>query len=257
MVRKGMIAQYKFSETVRLYNLGDIHRGNANCNEKFFRETVQRIADEPNAYWISTGDLLECATRHSISDVHAAMSTQEELDVIESELQPIKHKCLGFVSSNHHHRINKETGVSLDRMVAAHCGLKYLGDTGLINVTVGRGSYYIVLHHGTGGGTEGNAVNRALKAAGNYQGADVYMSGHTHKSTAVPFNQQIIDRKRGIVRNVLSYSIVTGHCLDWKGSYAERMALKPAPLGFAFVDLGLNENGNEAAKRITPGFLSR
>jgi len=252
-----MISQHKFTHDIRLYNLGDIHRGNTNCSEKFWLQTIKAIEDDSSSYWISTGDLLEVATRHSISDVHSAMSTQEELDLICSELSPIKHKCLGFVSSNHHHRIDKNTGVSLDKMLAAEAGFKYLGDTGLINITIGSGSYYVVLHHGTGGGSEGNAVNRALKNAGNYMGADVYMSGHTHKANVVPFNQQIIDRKRGIIRNVLSYSIVTGHCLDWKGSYAERMALKPAPIGFSYVDLGLNTSGRDDTKSIKPGFLSK
>lgn len=252
-----MIRQHKFDTAIRLYNLGDVHRGNANCADKFFLEVIKTIEKNNSSYWISTGDLLEVATRHSISDVHAAMSTQEELDLLCSELQPIKHKCLGFVSSNHHHRVDKNTGVSLDKMVAAQCGLPYLGDTGLLNITIGQGSYFVVLHHGTGGGSEGNAVNRALKSAGNYQGADVYMSGHTHKAAVVPFNQQIIDRKRGIVRNVLSYSVVTGHCLDWKGSYAERMALKPAPIGFAYIDFDINHSGRDETKSIKPGFLSK
>lgn len=252
-----MIRQHKFGETTRLYNLGDVHRGNKNCSVKFFHDVIKTIAEDKNAYWISTGDLLEVATTGSVSDTYSALSPNEELEILSEELSLISDKCLGFTSSNHHHRTYKETGISLDKTLSARCGIPYLGDHGLLNITIGQGSYFIVLHHGTGGGSEGNAVNRALKATGNHAGADCYLSGHTHKAVCVPFNQQIIDRKRSIVRNVLSYSIVTGHFLEWKGSYAERMGLKPAPIGAAFIDLGINHSGREETKSINPGFLSK
>jgi len=251
-----MILTYRFNESVKIVNLGDIHRGNGNCNVKFLKHVIGEIEADPNCYWVSTGDLLEVATKHSVSDVHSARSTQEELDALSEELLPIRDKCLGFVASNHHNRVDKHTGLSLDRAVGFQVGIPYLGITGMINVVVGNGSHFICLHHGTGGGTIGNGLNRAYKASGIYKGCDVYMSGHTHKMNATPFLQQIIDRKRGIVRVIKGYVLITGHCLDWSESYAERMNLDPASLGFSYVDIKPNPSGREDTKNISQGFIT-
>lgn len=250
-----MIAQFKFDEPVRIWNLGDVHRGSPNCNVKLLHRVIAEIAGTGNAYWVSTGDLLEVSTRHSVGDVHEAMSVQRETDLLAEELAPICHKCLGFVASNHHRRVVKETGLSLDKAVAAMVGLPYLGITGLLDVTVGRGSHYLCLHHGVGSGTAGNAINRALKTASIFKGCDIYMSGHTHKMGVHPFTQRVVDRKRGLVRSIKSLLVITGHCLDWEESYAESMALEPAPCGFAYVDIYPNSNGREDGKLIRPGFF--
>lgn len=250
------IIQYKFDRAINIVNLGDVHRGSKNCNTRFFKSVVERIASEPDTYWVSTGDLLEVSIKHSIGNVHESVSVQHEIDLLSEELAQIRDKCLGFVASNHHNRVDKNTGLSLDRAFAAQAGIPFLGITGVINATVGQGSYFICLHHGTGGGTAGNAVNRAIQAAGIYKGCDVYMSGHTHKMDVHPFTQNIIDRKRNIIRSVQSFILITGHCLDWEDSYAESMNLPPAPLGFSCVELGLNTNGKESVKSIKPWFIT-
>lgn len=252
-----MITQYRFDHAVSLYNLGDIHRANNCCNAGFLRKTISKIKDDSTAYWCSTGDLLEVATKSSVSSVYEAKTVQEEIDLLVEELGPIRDKCLGFVASNHHNRIDKETGISLDRMLAAQIGIPFFGISGLVNITVGRSAYYIHLHHGSGGGgSEGNKVNRALKVAGNCQGCDVYLSGHTHTYSHTPFLQRTVDRKRGLIRDVLSHSVVTGHFLDWRGSYAEKAALKPAPLGCAVVDFSGSMVGTEQQKKISPWFFT-
>ena len=250
------IIKHKFDREVKIVNLGDIHRGNPGCNDKFLRQIIKEIAEDPDCYWLSTGDLLEVATKHSVGNSHDAISTQREIDLLSEELLLIRNKCLGFVASNHHNRISKETGLSLDKMLASHAGLPYLGITGILNITIGQGSYFLCLHHGTGGGTVGNAINRAHKAAGIYKGCDLYLTGHTHKMDVHPFQQQIVDRKRNIIRTIQSYLVITGHCMLWEGSYAESMNLDPAPIGFARVTLSENINGREEGKSIKIDFLT-
>ena len=41
----------------RLYPIGDLHMGASNCAEDKLSRLVSRIAADPNAYWISGGDL--------------------------------------------------------------------------------------------------------------------------------------------------------------------------------------------------------
>lgn len=249
------IQQHTFHHDVELYNLGDIHIGNENCNIKFLKKIIAEIEANPNAHWVSTGDLLEVATTSSVSSTYKADSLQTELDRLCVLLKPIAKKCLGFVASNHHRRLEKETGLSLDCVVANQLRVPFLGITGVVDITVGRGSYYCVLHHGVGGGAIGNKVARAMKLAQNFQGADVYLSGHTHGYSHIPFYQNVIDRKRHKTTNILSHIIVTAHFLDYKGSYAEEMGLTPSPVGCSKTTLKLCKSGNQKDKLIISEFV--
>lgn len=252
------MATYEFKNTIRIFNIGDVHRGNACCDTDFFNKTINYIKSEPDAYWVSTGDLLEAATKNSKSDTYEALNIQEELNIITEELNPIKYKCLGFVASNHHNRINNEIGLSLDGVLSDKLGIPFLGITGLLRVSIKNTPYYLCLHHGIGGGSSsGSKINNAMRISNNYAGADVYMSGHTHNYSHVPFTQQIISRRNGNVRTMVSHSIVTGHCLKWKDSYAEKLGLSPAPVGFAYIDLKINPSNRDNYKYITPGFFDK
>lgn len=250
------IPVHRFKKGIKIWNLGDIHRGNKTCNAAFLRKAVKEIAKDKHSYWISTGDMLEAAIRHSVSEVHGTMDIDQELDRLKEELAPITHKCLGFVESNHHERVKKHTGASLDRMVANELKIPFLGISGVINIICGRCAYFIVLHHGVGGGTSGNKINRALQLASIHPGADVYMTGHTHAYGHVPFTQRVIDKKRNLVTELTSHIVVTGHCVKWSKSYAERMGLKPLPNGFSVVELSANNSGHSNNKKVEPSFFS-
>lgn len=251
------IVKHKFNTNIKVVNLGDVHRGNPGCDIKFFNKTIKEIAEQENTYWVSTGDLLEVSIKHSIGDVHEAISVQAEMEALAEELLPIKNKCLGFVASNHHNRVNNHTGLNLDKTIANLVGIPYLGVTGIINIVLGNVSYFLCLHHGTGGGTVGNAINRAMKLSELYKGCDIYFSGHTHKMDSYPFLQQIVDRKRNLVRTLQSYLVITGHCMNWENSYAEKMALNPASIGFGCVELTYNGSGREICKKIHPYFITK
>lgn len=241
---------HQFPHEIRLYNLGDVHRGNKTCNVSRFLKTVNAIKADPHARWISTGDILETATNNSKSDSYSAMSPEEELDAITDELAPIVDKCLGFVASNHHNRIEKEVGLSLDTILSSRLKIPFLGKSAIIEVVCGRCAYFIGMHHGVGGGTDGNKVNRALKLAQNWLGLDVYMTGHTHTYSYHPDIQTVLDRKRRKTTEITSHHIITGHYIDYPGSYAEDMGLKAKPIGSAVVELAFHDAGNEMNKRV-------
>ena len=250
-----MIVTYRFDDSVSIVNLGDIHRGNKTCAVKKLHKIINHIADNPEVYWVSTGDLLETATSNSKSDNYDAMSIEDELNLLCAELEPIASKCLGFVSSNHKDRIQKEVGLNLDHVLADRAGIPFLGTVGLIDVVCGRCSYYIYMHHGAGGGSDGNKVNRAVKLAENIQGADIYLTGHTHSYSHVPNIQTAIDRKRGKVTHIYSHHVTTGHYIEYERSYAERLGLKAKPIGSSIVHLRGNSTGNEENKLVTPMLL--
>ena len=246
---------YRFDSPVSVVNLGDIHRGNNNCDTKLLKKIIATIKDTESMYWISTGDLLETAIKSSKSSCYEASTPEEELDALSFELEPIRHKCLGFVASNHQNRIKKEVGLSLDKVLADRAKIPFLGIFAVIKVVCGKAAYFIAMHHGVGGGTDGNKVNRAMKLAQNCLGADVYMTGHTHSFSYVQDVQTVIDRKRDNLQTFSTHHVTTGHYLQYEGSYAEDMGLKAKPCGSAMITLGYADVGKIICKDVKVDFL--
>ena len=75
-----MIPAYRFGESISIVNLGDVHRGNNNCDTGLLNKIVNYIRDHSHVYWVSTGDMLETALKGSKSSVYEASTVQEELD---------------------------------------------------------------------------------------------------------------------------------------------------------------------------------
>jgi len=246
---------YRFDHNVKIYNLGDLHRGQKNCDEDKLHKIISVIEEDENARWVSTGDILETAIKSSKSSCYDAVSPEEELDLISEELKPIRGKCLGFVASNHQNRVNKEVGLSLDKTLADRAKIPYLGIASIIKVVCGQCAYFIHLHHGVGGGSEGNKVNRAIKLAQNALGCDVYLTGHTHTFSYVQDIQTIIDRKRDKLTDIRTHHVCTGHYIVYKGSYAEDMGLKEKPRGSSIVELFAANPGRESLKKVLVSFF--
>ena len=256
------ITKYTFPSTIEIVNLGDLHRGDKCCDVKTFYSVRDYIRRTPNCYWVSTGDLLNVALKSSKSDVYSSLSLQEELDEFLGEIHGIREKCLGIVSSNHHDRIIKETGINLDRVLCQMADIPFLGDVGVLNITIGTPetamtSYYVVLHHGVGGGRTIGAKSNELARLGDViASADVYLQGHTHQYAYFMLEAPYIDRKRGNVQTICSHFVTTGHYLSWDDSYAQKLKLRPAPIGSALVTLHETRHGRHEGKKVGVDFLN-
>lgn len=251
------IKQYKFEDTINIVNLGDVHRGDKCCDVKAFKNVIKHIENNNDCYWVSTGDLLNVALKNSKSDVYSSMSLKQELNVLLEELEPIKGKCLGMVGSNHHRRVDNEIGLNLDETISALLEIPFLSDIGVVDVTVGSCSYFMVLHHGVGGGRGiGAKTNELSRLEGVISAADVYMQGHTHQFAYFPLECQYIDRKRKAVQAITSHFVTTGHYLSWDDSYAQALKLRPAPIGSAIVTLYGNPIGQHKTKRVSVDFIN-
>jgi len=114
------IPKYTFDSNILLFNLGDIHRGDLCCNTKLVHKAIRAIAATENAYWVSTGDMLNCAFKNSVSDSYKSAPLGVEYKWLRNELKPIAHKCLGVVTSNRQKRSSTEYS-SLIRSMRALC----------------------------------------------------------------------------------------------------------------------------------------
>lgn len=100
----------KIMEDITIIPIADVHIGDKLANLKLFKETIERIKNEPNTYTIINGDLCNMALKNSKSDVYSDdLSPMEQVITMVDYLKPIKDKILVIGTGNHEDRTQKET----------------------------------------------------------------------------------------------------------------------------------------------------
>lgn len=250
------IKKVEFPSSVDLYLLGDVHFGDNQCDREMFKKIVKTIenGDPKTTAVIITGDLLNVGLADSVTGAYGSMTLGAELDAMCEILTPIKDKIIGFVSSNHHSRVEKKTGMSIDKEVAVRLGVNYLGHMGLVSITTGSGpfknNYFVATHHGAGGGkTMGAKANELMRLEDIIPGCDLYCQGHTHTFQHFLSQTYYVDRKRTKVTELSSHFVTTGHFLNYEHSYAAEAKMRPAKKGVAVATL-MAPVGNRIEKEI-------
>lgn len=246
------VAIYHFDKSIQVVNLGDIHFANRFCDRALVKRNIEFIRGHPEVYWYSTGDLLEAAVPGCPGWGDADMSTDEEKEQLCEWLLPIANKCLGFVRSNHHRRVKRAAGLSLDKIIADKTGIPFLGATGVLCLIVGRAAYYIVLHHGVGfGRKDGAKAGNLTEPFLVMPGADIYSLGHTHSYMNIKNSTYYLDRKRQRCAEMEVDFVYTGHYLNYSDSYADDKLLRPKPKGSSIISLRYCETGKIINKKTS------
>jgi predicted phosphodiesterase len=98
--------------------LGDIHLGNAACDEALFKGAIERIASDESCYWLGMGDFCEFINvtdpRFSpdslapwIKMAHIGDLAKAQRDRFLDFIEPIASRCLGMIEGNHEKSIRK------------------------------------------------------------------------------------------------------------------------------------------------------
>ena len=248
------------TDTLRLYAIGDVHLGNAHSRERQLRQLIEeRIAPDPNAYWIGLGDYCDFVNIHdprfdptdlagwlfadrgvSLADIGRA-ETRRFIEMAT----PIKSRCLGLTSGNHEDMIlrHSETDVYSTIVEALADGENEhrLDHRGFINWKLKRtdvgGTWTLRIHatHGSNGGRKpGSTANRIADIAGGIDGVDVVMQGHTHKAMYEPVAKFRPGRRESETAIVHCINIPP-MCDDMR--YAERLDLPAVPTGYTVLEV--------------------
>ena len=82
-------------DSLEIHTLADLHIGDNFCDIELVRNTIDYISDTENAYVILNGDLMNNATKTSVSDSYAEkLSPMEQISTLVDLLTPIKHKII-------------------------------------------------------------------------------------------------------------------------------------------------------------------
>lgn len=236
-------------DVLRIYPVADLHIGDANCNYKAVQSLIDAIREDDNARVILGGDILNNATKTSVSDSYSeTMSPMEELQTACSMLMPIKDKILCAVTGNHEERSYKQDGVDLMQIIAQQLDFadKYRPDFAYLFLSFGRKarrkseerrqSYTVYVNHGNGGGRKmGGKVNR-ISDLGSLCDADVFIVGHTHMPVAFKDRYMRSQPCSNSIEFVERTFVNTTAYLEYAG-YGARQAYQPSAISCPVITL--------------------
>ena len=258
------IRSYKFRDRdIYLIPIGDVHIGDKSFNkesEEKLRGYINWVKETPNAYVFLMGDLVNCATRTSVSSpFEQNLNLGEQIKRIVNLLSPIKNKILGAIDGNHEIRLKDYTGYSPTISICDRLGINYFGNSAVVIFRLGcrrnlkspRGSFTGYFHHTTGGGTTpGSKINRIDKLRMIVSDADFYCGAHNHALGC--FHSVIfrVNQTTERVEQLRQMLIDTGGYLNYNNSYAEKGMLPPLKIGSPKIHLILKQHKGKVQKDI-------
>ena len=222
---------------LEIHTLSDWHIGDKSCKINEIKAIVEHIQNTPYAYAILNGDLLNNATKASVSDCYAEiMPPSEQLQTLCDLIEPIKDKVLFITQGNHEHRTYKADGIDLTALMAKQLGIydKYARVGGVLFIRFGREPkhnrrmcYTFYITHGSGGGKKEGGKANGLCDLASIVDTDIYIHSHTHLPMAIKENFYRIDTANSCVKEIEKLFVNAAASLSY-GGYGQEFKFKPA-----------------------------
>ena len=229
-----------FDTDITIYPISDVHLGSLEHNSKEWKKFVEKITDEPNSYIILAGDLMNNATRSSVSNIfEETLRPSEQKKRLIKYLAPIKDKIICAVSGNHERRSGKDA--DNDPMYDIMCKLDlediYRQNLAFVKIQLGApeklkkkqaSTYTFAVTHGSGGGIfTGSGVNKNERFGFVIDGLDCLIVGHTHKGAVSKPSKIVIDPRNNVV-TMKSFTVISSQSWMNYGGYAAQKMLLPS-----------------------------
>ena len=226
MLRDFELIQHKFPERVdlKIIPISDVHLGAPEHMQRKWELFCQDVMKSPNTYITLGGDLINNATRSSVSNIfEETMRPSEQKKIMAKMLEPLRDRILCA-----------DDDPTCDIMCKLDIEHLYRENIAFLKIQMGKpeGSgqknptYSLVVTHGGGGGIfTGAAVNRNERFGYVLDGADCLIVGHTHK----PFVTQPTKIKIDLFNNKVSFRpfkvVSSTSWLEYGGYAAQKMLL--------------------------------
>lgn len=224
------------SGDVKVYAVGDLHAGAIQSNLKGWERFNQIILDDPKAYVIFLGDMMNNATKSSVSNCYEdTMRPRDQKIYLKEHLMDLAKadRILAILPGNHENRSLKDADDSPMYDVAAKLDLEeiYRDNLALVKLCVGTkrpNAYMLLVTHGSGGGQfTGGVVNKYERFAANWEGIDIFYFGHSHKPFITKPNKILVDTTHTFVKQHDTI-VTTGASWLAYGGYPVKKLMSPA-----------------------------
>ena len=233
-------------KNIKIYTFADWHIGDKSCDINAIKQEILNVKNDNEAYVICNGDLMNNATRSSVSDCYAeAMSPMEQLQTICELLEQIAGKLLLVTQGNHESRSWRESGVDLTSLWTQQLGIhdRYVREGGVLflrfgEYSVGRRThndssknrqvcYTIYCTHGSGGGRKEGGKANILADMASIVDCDIYVHSHTHLPMVMKQDFFRVDPCNSFVAEVEKMFVNTAAQLKY-GGYGQTFEFKPS-----------------------------
>ncbi len=218
---KRYITHSSRNDVFAIYNLADLHVGNAACAMGKLKADIKAIKDDPYSFWVGGGDYADYISRKdrrydpscldpSITVKDMGALGRKLATMVRDLLWPIRDKCLGLVYGNHEDKYMNDceqqdlhawlcTELSVPNLrysaifdlifvrrptpkPALYLDAKLGGKRNCNNYASHK--FRIYIHHGAGSASTPAGKLTKLIQFMNMFIADIYMVGHVHDRAA-------------------------------------------------------------------------
>ncbi len=238
MLNDFILIQHKFDNGITIYPIGDVHLGAIEHCGPAWNSFCDMISKDKSKKIILVGDLMNNATRSSVSNTfEETLRPREQKKRMVEYLSPIRDNILCAVSGNHERRSGKDADNDpmYDIMTKLDLEDYYRQNAAFLKIACGKyphgdnkSVYTFLVTHGAGGGIyTGAAVNRNERFGNIVEGLDCLIVGHTHKGTVSRPSKIVIDPQNNRV-SMKHYTVVSS--VSWLnyGGYALQKMLLPS-----------------------------
>lgn len=234
VIKRDLGKQFK---DIKILALSDFHVGDSLCNLKLIKQVLTEVKESENTFIILNGDLINNATRTSVSDVYNDQLTPtEQILMLCNLLEDVKDRILVIHPGNHENRTYKTDGVDIIRLVAKQLGIEDRFSAGwwYLYLTLGINKehkdrpvmYTITGIHGYGGGRKmGGKINNLVEMSDKVV-ADLYVMGHTHTPIITRNTIFVPDYQHKTLTKKDKYYLMTNSFLEY-GGYGETYGFTP------------------------------
>ena len=226
----------KFAE-IEILPFADVHIGDPLMDEKMVNKFMEEVLSAENRYVIVNGDILNWASRNSVSDIYVEeISPNEQIDIACELLEPIKDRILVIIDGNHEERARKSEGISPMYQVAKRLDIfdVYSDGAYLLFISFGKSQgrenrkmiYSLYGRHRTSGGKRPGGKANALEDMTMIVDADIYLVSHSHLPLAMRKSFFRCDYRNRKVTKVDKVYINSNAFLEY-GGYGENLGFVP------------------------------
>lgn len=216
--------------TIDLIVIADLHIGDPLVDAAAVKQRIDYALQHDNAYVVLNGDLINNATKTSVSDVYSEIhSPQQAIDRAVELLAPLAKadKIIAITDGNHERRTYRNDGLSPTRIIADRLNItdRLAETSACLHLVIGKQSYTVYCTHGSGGGRMVSGKMLKLDRLADVVDADIYVMSHVHQPGA--YRRGYYRVKAGKSTLVEKLFVLTAATLDY-GGYADLAGMQPA-----------------------------
>ena len=237
--------EFRGGHDVSIIPVSDVHLGAAECMEKEFMDFVKWVSENENVYVTLGGDLLNNATKSSVSNIYDEVyRPMHAKKMMAKILEPIRDRILCAVGGNHERRSSKDVDddITYDIMAKLDIENLYRENIAFVKVQLGktessggnrrcgcqRPAYMLAVTHGSGGGVlTGAGVNRNERFGYSVDGIDALIVGHTHKPYTTQPGKIVVDPRNSLI-SIKPFKVISSTSWLSFGGYAAQKMLLPS-----------------------------